>query len=465
MLSIFAALASGWYFLAGIPLLFLAGYVAILDFKKLFFLLFALIPFSTEVELPGGFGTDLPTEPLILLLTGIYILYVLRRGKDMNSDFLRHPLTLILLLHVGWIAITTLTSGMFVVSLKFLLAKLWYLVTFYFLAGTLIKTEKDVRILVWSVFIPLMTTVVIVLLRHAQYQFDFGMVNKVLSPFYRNHVNYACLMALFFPVIWLATGWYKAWSAKWWMLAVSMLILLVGIYFSYTRAAYVALFIAVAAYYVIRLRWMKWMIGLALAGVIALLAYLADSNNYLRLAPDYNKAISHESFDNLLEATYKGEDISTMERVYRWVAGFQMIKEKHLTGYGPGNFVNFYKSYTIHSFRTYVSHNPERSGIHSYYLMTMVEQGIPGLILFLVLAFYFLIRGERIYHETADPLRRRIVLMALLSMVVIDTLLIINDMIETDKVGPFFFLCIALLVNWDLKNRQDAKNAPNPMVP
>jgi hypothetical protein len=46
--------------------------------------------------------------------------------------------------------------------------------------------------------------------------------------------------------------------------------------------------------------------------------------------------------------------------------------------------------------------------------------------------------------------------MVLLSTVVIDAFLIINDLIETDKVGSFFFLAMAILVNQDLA--EDSKS-------
>ena len=60
------------------------------------------------------------------------------------------------------------------------------------------------------------------------------------------------------------------------------------------------------------------------------IAYLMYNNNYLRFNPQYEKTISHQRFDKLLTATYKMEDISTMERLYRWVAGVQMIQDKPL---------------------------------------------------------------------------------------------------------------------------------------
>ena len=132
-----------------------------------------------------------------------------------------------------------------------------------------------------------------------------------------------------------------------------------------------------------------------------------------------------------------------------------MSGEELLTGFGPGNFYNFYKSYTVSGFETYVSANPEKSGIHNYYLMMLVDQGIPGLIIFLILTFAILLKGEQIYHETRDEGRKRIVMILLLSLIIIDAFLLINDLIETDKVGSFYFMSIAILVNFDLANRRE----------
>ena len=85
--------------------------------------------------------------------------------------------------------------------------------------------------------------------------------------------------------------------------------------------------------------------------------------------------------------------------------------------------------------------------------MTAIEQGIFGLILFLLLSFYALLLGERVYHQATSPANKRLVLMAILSLVIIDALLLINDVVETDKVGSFFFMAMAILVNMDLATR------------
>lgn len=454
-LSLIVGIAGNWFFLAGIPFFLLLAYVTIVDFRSVFFLLFALIPFSTEVGLPGGFNTDLPTEPLMVGLMGVYFMYILKEGKNLRASFTRHSFTGILLLHIAWIFVTALTSQDVFVSIKFLLAKIWYVLVFYFMAGRILKGEKELKLLMWVIIVPLCITILWVLARQVTQGFAFKLVDKAVRPFYRNHVNYACLMALFFPLLWYARSWYKTFTFKWWFIVGATILVLIGIQFSYTRAAYAAIIMAAGAYFIIKFKLIRAALGIASIIVISGITYLATNNNYLYHSPSYEKTIRHVSFDNLVAATFQGKDISTMERVYRWIAGAYMTQRRPEFGFGPGTFTEYYKGYTVKTFRTYVSDNPENSGIHCYYLMVFVEQGIIGFLIFMFLVFYFLIKGEQIYHQTTDPMRKGFVMVFLLTMIIIDALLIINDMVETDKVGPFFFLCIAVIVNLDLKNKEE----------
>ncbi len=455
-ISIWISIRYAMEFLVGIPAVLLIMYWCIMDFKRVFFILFACIPTSIEYFFPNGYATDLPTEPLIVGLMLISTAYFLNHFQVMRADFFKHPITLLLLLHLSWMFITMTTSIQFVYSLKFFTAKIWYVVTFYFLGSKLLRTEDDLKTFVRYVGIPLVLIVIVCIIRHAMLGFTFEDVNFALSPFFRNHVSYASVMALFFPFLWLATGWYQRWSKAWNYTALGAFVLLVGIQFSYTRAAYGAILLALGAYYVIRWRLMKYVLLLIVTVFTLGISALINNNKYLDFAPDYSKTVMHKSFDNLLEATYKLQDISTMERVYRWVAAFRMIDEKPLMGIGPGNFYSFYKNYTVHKFQTYVSDNPEQSGVHSYYLMVTVEQGIIGLLIFLIFNLFIFLKIENIYHESPiESNRRRLVLMAGMCFVIIQSLLLMNDLIETDKTGSFYYICIAILVNMDIANQRE----------
>lgn len=460
LLSIWAGVALNFIYLAGLPLVLLVIYWTVMDIRTIYFLLMACIPLSTEIVLPNGFGTDLPDEALLVGLFLVSMPLAIYNSRRISSQFILHPISLMLLLHFSWILLCTLNSKLLLISVKYAVAKTWYLAVFYCLTGYFISQKEQYRKLFWWVFWPLMFTVVVIMVRHALTGFSFAEINFVLRPFYRNHVSYAGLLALFFPWLWFAPVRFPRLSLRWFLMLGSMLLLLAAIYFTYTRAAYIAVLMAVGAFYVIKFRLIRPVLAMAGVGLVLLFLYMSYDNKYLDFAPDYNKTISHENFGNLMEATYKMEDISTMERVYRWVAAFQMSFDYPWMGVGPGNFVNFYQSYAVTSFQTYVSDNPEGSGVHCYYLMTLVEQGYIGLILFIALSFLVLIQAEKIYHRCADPHRKRIIMAVTLCTVVIDAFQLINDMVETDKMGSFFFVCMAILVNQDIKNREQNINPP-----
>ena len=158
------------------------------------------------------------------------------------------------------------------------------------------------------------------------------------------------------------------WSWQWFVLGCATLIMLVGVQFSYTRAAYITLVMAVGAYFVVKWRLMKIVLAFSIAFALFFIHNVTEQNNYLNSKPEYNKTVTHDKFDDLLSATTDGTDVSTMERVYRWVAGGHMVADKPYFGFGPSTFTKYYKQYTLFGFTTYVSDNDELSGIHCYYL-------------------------------------------------------------------------------------------------
>ena len=436
-----------------VPFALLLVAVTVVDFKKVFYLLLICLPLSMEYYI-GSFGTDLPTEPLVVGLMVVYLVWCVRQMRTMSADFIRHPLSILLLLHLAWIGFTTLYSYEVIVSLKYLLAKFWYIVVYFFMAGSILRSRADYRRFFWLIFVPFVAVLCITLVRQAGTQFSFDKVNSVMYPFFRNHVNYAAIMSLFVPFIVFALLRLRRWSWRWWFTLFGLAVFYFGIQYSYTRAAYVSLAMAAGVYVMVRMRLMKIVVSAALVVATVGLVWIVQQNRYLEYAPNYETTISHRNFNNLVEATYKLEDISTMERVYRWVAGYHMIQAEPWTGFGPSTFYRTYRPYTVRSFETYVSDNPEKSGIHSYYLMIWVEQGFIGLLIFMALVAYTFVRGEAIYHRLRDPADRHIAMALLLCLTVIAAFLLINDLLETDKVGAFWFMCMAMLVNLDNKRNE-----------
>ncbi|MCW3126718.1 MAG: O-antigen polymerase [Bacteroidetes bacterium] len=439
-------------FLFAVPLLVLVVLFTMLDYKALYFILLFMLPCSIEYYFPNGLATDLPTEPLMVGLMMVTLFLLFYRKTHLPKGFLSNPLVLLLMIHLFWIFICALNSDMPVYSFKVFLAKMWYFVPFTLLTAMMLRGAADIKRMFWCIFIPLVILVVISFLRHGLiYKFDFLEINHSVTPYFRNHVNYAAMMSIFFPFILWAITWYKWGSFKRNVLVVSVAIFIAAVYFSYTRTAMLAILGMIPFYFMIKWRWTK----IAVAGFILVatlgISWMFYNNHYLRYAPDFETTIYHDDFSSHLSSTFQGKDVSSMERIYRWVAAARMAHDRPYMGVGSGNFYNYYKSYTVTEFETYISDNEERSTVHNYYLLMLVEQGWIGLGIFLLLTFVVFIYGEAIYYRMDNREDRRAVMILLLVMFSIIINLLLSDMLESDKVGPFFFMVIALLALFDVK--------------
>ena len=379
-----------------LPFVALVALWSIVNFKTLYFALLAVIPLSIEFDVTESLATDLPTEPLMAGFLLISLFYLLFNAKKIDFSFFKNPVMLLLIIHLLWLVVASIFSTVPFFSIKFLLAKWWYISAFLLMTSIVIKDLKDVRTAFWCVFIPLTFTVIIALVRHALLGFDFDAINSVLRPFYRNHVNYAAILAVFLPFVVYARSWYSKWSFKYNILILSIFIYLAAIYFSYTRACYLAVIAMIAAYFIFKFRLTKIAVFVAFIGVFFVGMFIVEQNHYLAYTPSTNTVSQHE-FGDLVDATFKAEDVSSMERIYRWIAAIHMIGEKPIVGFGPNGFVENYQNYTVFVFETWISDNIERSGVHNYFLMTAVEQGLVGLAIFIALIVAIFVWGEKIH--------------------------------------------------------------------
>ncbi|MCC3159646.1 O-antigen ligase family protein [Hymenobacter sp. 15J16-1T3B] len=421
--------------------------VLIIDWRWLYYLLLSTLAFSQELKI-GTFTLDVPSEPLMLLLLGCLGIALLSGRIELSRREVLHPIVLILGLMLLWAGVSTLFSVDTTKSVKYLLAKTWYLGPFLFITLMLLRRPADV----WRVAAchagGACVTVLYTAVRHATVGFSFAGINWAIQPFYINHVIYATVLALLLPYAFYGRQNAAPGSGarRWWQWAVWVLVF--GLFFSYTRASMLSIPIAAGFYWIMRLRFTRWVLLGALLGVGAGATYFVQQNNYMLYAPDFEKTVFNGgNFEKHLEATYKLQDVSGMERVYRWVAAARMLADKPVTGSGPSTFYPEYKRYTVKSFRTYVSDNPEHSTTHNYFLLQLAEQGVPGFVLFAVLLCVALITAENLYHRAAGwPALRRVVLAATLSLIVIIFHLTLNELIEVDKIGSFFFISLAVLI-------------------
>ena len=443
--SILVGLVLDQYVLVALPFALLVGWLGLVRIRAIYLLLFALIPLSTEVQVTSTLGTDLPTEPLMVGLMLLIVPYTIRHHRSLDGRRFAHVLTGLLALHLFWIALTGFTSTVPMLSAKYLVAKLWYVAAFFLATLVLVRSQRHLRAVVWALLWPLSASIVYVLVRLALDGGGYTNIDALVQPIYRNHVGFSTLVTIALPFAIWARSWYAPGTRRRRVLTAMIVLFLAGIYFGYTRACYLAVAAMAAAWVIFRLRLARWAIPATLIVVFAGVHHLVDENEYIRFAPTV-KTVTHNAFDDKLAATFEGRDVSSMERVYRWIAGVHMVADRPLTGFGPNGFVPNYEDYTVFIFETWISDNPERSTIHNYYLLVLVEQGIPGLVLFLALLTGGILVGERQAARSPDRFARGASMAAIVSLVGLAVNLVFSDMIEVDKTGSIFFLALAVVV-------------------
>ncbi|WP_048825739.1 O-antigen ligase family protein [Hymenobacter sp. DG25B] len=434
---------SGWWL---VPFVAPAVVALFYDWRWAYYLLLFSLAFSHEINLPNGLSTDIPSEPLMLVVTGCCLAGLITGAIRLPRRLLGHPLVLLVFLAWLWAATSTLVSVDTLKSVKYLLAKTWYLIPFGMVTWLVVRRPAHVWRVAGCYTAGVALSTLYSVLRHAGSGFRFDTIHQAVQPFYRNHVIYAATLALLIPYTWYAArAAHTRWGRRLWLGAFWLF--LFGVFTSYTRASILAVVLSGVFYYIIRWRLTRLLlIGSALATLLAVV-YFVQQNKYLLYAPDYEKTVFYgDNFEKHLEATYKLEDVSGMERLYRWVAAARMFHDKPITGTGPSTFYPEYKHYTVKSFRTYVSDNPERSTTHNYFLLLLAEQGLPGLLLFAFLLSTALLLIERLYHQSKDPVLRNVVLAAGLSFYIIVFHLLLNELVEVDKIGSFFFIALVILI-------------------
>lgn len=452
LLILSAAIYTDKYYLLAIPfaaLIFFSGWRS-LSFA--FGLLIASIPFSTEFQFSDTLGTDLPDEMLMLLMSVLALFYATQNGKHLFQIFF-HPLLLCLLSLLCWSLIATLFSAYPLMSVKYLLAKGWYMGAFVVGALLVWKNKEDLKETGIVLAVSMLVVTLIIFSRHAFESFSFASVSDVVHPFFRNHVNYSSLLVCTLPV------WFACWklsssiNIRRWIFC-ALIISLVALFFTYARGAWLALLVGIIVYRLIKKRIVIRVLLTSIVLMTITLAWLIHNDKYLDFAPDQRTTIFHEDLREHLVATYELTDMSAAERFYRWIAGVRMTADRPIAGFGPGTFYETYKPYTVPAYRTWVSDNPERSTVHNYFLLTAAEQGMPALLLLLTLIFVMMYYAQHLFHRAKDIFYKTA---AIITGVIFSMILVLNflsDLVETDKIGSLFFLCIAALVALDIQIRK-----------
>ena len=443
------------YFLVLVPFAALLFYAGWQRRNSLFFLLLASLPFSFEYNFSSGLGTDIPDELLMLLVSVLFFAYFLYAPKALSKEVKRHPLLFLLILLSGWMGVTVIFSTHQLISAKYFLAKGWYIGAFVLAPLIVLKSKKSIATAFLVLAGSMLLAMTIILFRQYSDGFSFARINKAVNPFFRNHVNYSALLVCMLPVL---VAFFRLCPKRKIKLGLigAIILVITALFFSYARGAWLALLVGVIAYWLINKRLLFYSFITAIIITAALFFWLKGNDRYLQFAPDFKTTIFHKNFNEHLISTYQLKDVSTAERFYRWIAGVRMIKDNGLTGYGPNTFYDNYKGYAVPAYKTWVSDNPEHSTVHNYFLLTAIEQGLPGLFFFLLLLGGMFYYAQHLYHRLKEPFYKAVSMATGVILTMIVAVNFLSDLIETDKIGSLFFLCFSMLIVTDRLSRKES---------
>src|SRR5690606_34173740 len=174
-------------------------------------------------------------------------------------------------------------------SIKYLLAKVWYIVPFLLLTGSIIRDVKDIKRILWIFLVPLIGLILFSLFKHALKGFAFHAVHRSVTPFFLNHVIYATVVAFFIPYVFTLLKGRRGWVK--FFLITSLVIMLVGVFFSYTRASWLSLPVAVMYFLAIRFKFTKPATVVTFLGAAFAFYFFLNKENYLHYAPKYEKTV------------------------------------------------------------------------------------------------------------------------------------------------------------------------------
>ena len=448
------------YFVLAAPFGFLFIVLLGINWKTAYWIFLFTIPLSIYISFADDtMAITLPDLPLMWLFLLLFCLLIARNPRSLPQWWWRDPLVLIVVLQFIWTIVAVIFSKMLFFSIKFLLAKTWLLVCFFVIPVWIFKEKKDFIKGFYIILVPTLLTVLVILVHHAFLGFKFDKVQRAMSGLYYNHVDYSTVISMLFPLLLIAVPLSKGKSpVVRGLLYFIILIFLAGIFFSYARAAVIGVVFAIFVGFAMRMRLVNFIMPVIYALMILLVAYMVPNNKYLAFRPDYNNTYMHKNFLDHVISTFRGKDMSSMERVYRWIAAVRMSQDEPVTGYGPRAFVYFYKPYAVTAFRTYVSRNPEQSTTHNYFIYMLVEQGWPAMLLYAVLIFAIFAKAQRIYHRFKDRFYRLVTMGVTMTIAVGFINNFFSELIENHKVAALFYIPLVMLVILDKKSRVEEQH-------
>jgi len=430
---------------------FLLLYFFALD-KLIWFIVF-LTPLAITIkDSDFGLGVSLPTEPL---MAGVLLLFIIKIFYDWRFDkrFIKHPLTLAIFFNLLWLVLTSITSELPIVSIKYFISRLWFVVPFYFIMSKLIKNTHDIRTFSWLYIIPLLIVIIYTTIHHSMWGFDTKAGHWVMSPFYNDHTAYGMILAFYLPIT-IAVAFTKEYSKSvriYSIIAVSIVFL--GFFLSYSRAAWLSFIAGIGVYLLVHFRIKLRYVLISLIAVVGL--FFAFQNQILDKLSKNDQDSSGNFMEHVSSSSNIATDASNLERINRWACAIRLFEERPVVGWGPGTYQFVYAPMQRAKEKTIISTDFGDGGnAHSEYLGPLAESGLLGSFSFILIGILILTTGIRVYYRASDTSTRYMIMGILVAFVTYFTHGFLNNFLDSDKASVPFWGFAAILVLIDIQQKE-----------
>jgi putative inorganic carbon (hco3(-)) transporter len=455
---VFVAILKEQYYLCAVPLIIYFIYLAIFKPSQFLLIIIFFTPFSLSldsIEL-GGIGMSLPTEPMLF---GLMLLYIigLFTGTKTDKNFLKHPITIAIIIQLLWILITSITSTLPLVSFKFLVSRLWFVLVLYFFANQFFKNFEYAKKYIWAYIISFAIVIVYTVLMHASRNFSEEASHVAMDPFFRDHTSYGALLAIYFPIV-IALFFLKKYDQLLKLFIVGLIIIFaLGVVLSYTRAAWLSLAGAFALFTLIKLK-IDFRLLFIFSAIVGFFIFVSYDSIIYQL--EKNKQESSGNLgEHLQSVSNVSSDASNLERLNRWSCAYRMFIDKPLLGFGPGTYMFQYAPYQLNDEKTIITtNNADGGNAHSEYLGPLSEQGVFGLVFMLLFIGVLFFSAIRLYYKLEHSDHKTILLSIVLGLSTYFIHGVLNNYLDTDKASVPIWGFASIIVAMDLYYPKKLKN-------
>ena len=447
--GLFLVVKKNTYLFFALPVVLGVLLLYIFSLDKVLLLTAFTVPLSINLKaLEAGLAISLPAEPLLIGIMVLFFAKMLYDGKY-DKRISHHPIAIVIYCMFAWMLVTTITSEMPVVSLKFILSRLWFVVPAFFLCAILFKNPKNIHWFIWLYIAALCIVCVYTIIHHAQFGFDGDSAHWVMTPFYNDHTAYGAALAIYL-ILALTYVFLPGIKTSRRLIIIGVVALLsVALVFSNCRAAWLSVIAALAVLICVLLKIkFRW---IATVVVVLVGLFFAFQNQIIDALEKNNQDASGDLVENIQSITNISTDASNLERINRWQSAFRLFNERPVFGWGPGTYQFVYAPYQMSKEKTIISTNAGDGGnAHSEYFGPLAEQGIVGSILVLILVIVTVYHGMKAYKRCKNRQAKTLVLGATLAFISYFVHGLLNNFMDTDKLAVPVWSLAAMIAAVDV---------------